>query len=205
MTWTSPSSSPSSLRTWTSLVGLGLVWLACGLLLYWSLWYVAIGLFCMVRLAALASASFWHLLQSENEFNSGPGNKDVYSVAIPFLSGLYSFKFSFLLLSNFKWTLSLSSEIHVTSTTTSMQDPELLRKHMVGWAFDDLFLCWAWACAVASAHASGVGVVDKPQVCWTENAWFLALVSYFQQFEAHRNQFFNDIYWLIVLLARTYV
>ena len=41
-------------------------------------------------------------------------------MAIPFLSGLYSFKFSFLLLSNFKRTLSLSSEIHGTSSTTSM-------------------------------------------------------------------------------------
>ena len=93
-----------------------------------------------------------------------PGNKDVYSVAIPFLSGLYSFKFSFLLLSNFKQTFSLSSEIHGTSTststsnssptssTTSMQDQERLRKHVVSWAFDDLFLCWAWALEHAQSH-----------------------------------------------------
>ena len=61
------------------------------------------------RLAALASTSFWHLLQKWKWiFNSGSGNKDVYSVTIPFLSGLYSFKFSFLLLSNFKRTLQVA-------------------------------------------------------------------------------------------------
>ena len=52
-----------------------------------------------------------------------------------------------------------------------------------------------------SAH--GVGAVGKPQTCWTENARFVALVSHVQQFEAHRNQFFTDIYGFVVVSVRT--
>ena len=40
---------------------------------------------------------------------------------------------------------------------------------------------------VTSAH--GVGAAGKPQVCWTENAWFVELVSHVQQFKVCRNQF----------------
>ena len=43
---------------------------------------------------------------------------------------------------------------------------------------------------------------NKPQVCWIENAWFVMPVSYFQQFEVCRKQFFTDIYWF-VFTART--
>ena len=52
-------------------------------------------------------------------------------------------------------------------------------------------------------HAKRVGVVDKPQACRTENARFIALVSLFEQFEARTNQFFTDIYRLVVFTART--
>ena len=52
-------------------------------------------------------------------------------------------------------------------------------------------------------HANGVGVVDKPQACRTENARFVALVSLFEQFELRINQFFTDIYRLVVLIACT--
>ena len=45
---------------------------------------------------------------------------------------------------------------------------------------DNPFLHWAWACAVVSVHASRVGVVDKPQAYWTENAWFIKLFSAIQ-------------------------
>ena len=48
-----------------------------------------------------------------------------------------------------------------------------------------------------------VGVVDKPQACWRENTRFVALVSHFEQFEVRRNQFFTDIYGLVVLTACT--
>ena len=41
------------------------------------------------------------------------------------------------------------------------------------------FQHWAQACAVTSAvYASLVVVVDKPQAYWTENTWFIALVSH---------------------------
>ena len=69
---------------------------------------------------------------------------------------------------------------------------------------DDPFLHWPLACTDTSPHASRVGVVSKPQACITENPRFLALViSYFQQFEAYRNQFFADIYRFVVLTALT--
>ena len=38
---------------------------------------------------------------------------------------------------------------------------------------------------VMSAH--GVGVISKPQACWTESARFIVLVSHVQQFEEHRS------------------
>ena len=48
-----------------------------------------------------------------------------------------------------------------------------------------------------------VGVVDKPQACRTENARFVELaVSPFEQFKGRTNQFFTDIYRLVVLTAR---
>ena len=52
-------------------------------------------------------------------------------------------------------------------------------------------------------HTKRVGVVDKPQAYRTENARFVALVSLFEQFEARTNQFFTDIYRLVVLTTRT--
>ena len=45
-------------------------------------------------------------------------------------------------------------------------------------------------------------MVDKPQACRTENARFVALVSLFEQFEGRINQFFTDIYRLVLLTAR---
>ena len=48
-----------------------------------------------------------------------------------------------------------------------------------------------------------MGVVDKPQACCTENVRFVTLVSLFEQFETRTNQFFTDIYRLVVLTART--
>ena len=50
-------------------------------------------------------------------------------------------------------------------------------------------MTWQWgqACAVASAHASGVGVVNKP-TC--------SASKHFQQFEAHRTP---DIFRFVVL------
>ena len=54
---------------------------------------------------------------------------------------------------------------------------------------------------VTSAY--GVSAAGKPQACRTENARFVALVSHVQQFEAHRNQFFADIYQFVVVTART--
>ena len=36
-----------------------------------------------------------------------------------------------------------------------------------------------------------------------EYARFVALVSYVQQFEAYRNQFYTDIYRFVVLTTRT--
>ena len=56
---------------------------------------------------------------------------------------------------------------------------------------------------VFAYYAKRVGVVDKPQACWIENAWFVAFVSLFEQFKAGTNQFFTDIYQLVVLTART--
>ena len=51
-----------------------------------------------------------------------------------------------------------------------------------------------------SSHIThGVGAVGKPQACWTENAWFVAPVSHVQPFETHGNQFFTDIYRLVVV------
>ena len=37
---------------------------------------------------------------------------------------------------------------------------------------------------VTSAHR--MGAVGKPQACWMENTWFVALVSHVQQFEVHK-------------------
>ena len=54
---------------------------------------------------------------------------------------------------------------------------------------------------VTSAH--GVDAVGKPQACSTVNARFVALVSHDQQFKAHRNQFFTDIYQFVVFTACT--
>ena len=68
---------------------------------------------------------------------------------------------------------------------------------------DDPFLYWAQTCTVPSAHISRVGVIDKPQACWTYISQFVALLSHFQQFEACRYQFFIDIYWFVVLIAPT--
>ena len=52
-------------------------------------------------------------------------------------------------------------------------------------------------------HMPIVGVVDKPQACRTENARFVELaVSPFEQFKGRTNQFFTDIYRLVVLTAR---
>ena len=36
-----------------------------------------------------------------------------------------------------------------------------------------------------------------------EKAWFVVLVNHVQQFEAHRNQFFADIYQFVVVTAQT--
>ena len=49
--------------------------------------------------------------------------------------------------------------------------------------------------------AYGVGVVSKPQACYTKNARFVVLVSHIKQFEAHRSQFFADIYQFMVVTA----
>ena len=46
----------------------------------------------------------------------------------------------------------------------------------------------------------GVGVLNKPQACRTENARFIALVSHFQQFEVCS---FTSMYRLVVLTAHT--
>ena len=55
-----------------------------------------------------------------------------------------------------------------------------------------LFLHWPRACAVTSPRASRVGVVGKRRTL-TVSARFVALVSHFQRFEAHINQFFLPI------------
>ena len=51
------------------------------------------------------------------------------------------------------------------------------------------------------SYAKGVGVIDKPQACRTDNARFIALVSLFEQVDARINQFITDTYRLAVLTA----
>ena len=51
------------------------------------------------------------------------------------------------------------------------------------------------------SYAKGVGVIDKPHTGRTENARFVALVSLFEQLEAHIKQFITNTYRLAVLTA----
>ena len=70
------------------------------------------------------------------------------------------------------------------------------------YALDDLatLTCIEVEHAQSSHISTRSGCGGKSQA---ENARFEALVSDVQQFQAHRNQFFADIYQFVIVTART--